>query len=73
MSQFRPILLVQMAKEIRKSTGDERYYATMETITMTLSDRIEAVLARPFKILFYEPILIALTAYMSVRNVSLPR
>jgi len=62
---FEPIILVKMAKEKRKTTGDERYYATMETITMTVSQRVEAVVKRPFMILVQEPILIAITTYMS--------
>lgn len=61
-----------MAKEMRKSTGDERYYAQMETVSMTYSERLEAIIARPFKILFQEPILIAITVYMSVRNLTCP-
>ncbi|KAG8219714.1 major facilitator superfamily domain-containing protein [Butyriboletus roseoflavus] len=62
---FEPILLVKMARERRKNTGDERYYAAMETNSMKFADRIEAILARPFKILFQEPILFVLTIYMS--------
>ena len=62
-----------MAKEKRKATGDERYYATMETISIPLSRRVEAIIGRPFKILFQEPILIAVTAYMSVRSIYVPR
>lgn len=59
-----------MAREIRKNTGDKRYYAAMETNSMTFVDRLEAILARPFKILFQEPILFVLTIYMSVRDIT---
>lgn len=62
---YSPVLLAKKAKEIRKRTGDERYHAAIESQKMTLSQRLETILARPFKILFREPMLIALTLYMS--------
>ena len=67
---FRPVLLVKMARERRKITGDERYYAAMEKNSLKFADRVEAILARPFKILFQEPMLFVLTTYLSVRNIS---
>jgi hypothetical protein len=60
------VLLAKKAKEIRKRTGDEKYHAAIESQKMTLSQRLETILARPFKILFREPMLIAITLYMSV-------
>ncbi len=63
---YKPILLIQKAKKMRKETGDNNYYAPMERETKTLTQQIENVLARPFKILVQEPMLIASTAYMSV-------
>ncbi|KAG2075030.1 polyamine transporter 1 [Suillus decipiens] len=62
---YSPVLLAKKAKEIRKRTGDERYHAAIESQNMTLSQRVESILARPFKVLFREPMLIALTLYMS--------
>ncbi|KAF9022967.1 MFS general substrate transporter [Hymenopellis radicata] len=62
---YKPILLVQKAKKMRKETGDDNYYAPMERETKTVTQQIENVLARPFKILVQEPMLIASTAYMS--------
>lgn len=59
-----------MARERRRITGDERYYAAMERNSLKFADRIEAILARPFKILFQEPMLFVLTIYLSVRNIS---
>lgn len=38
----------------------------MERSTMTVNERIKHVLGRPFSILFQEPMLIAITLYMSV-------
>jgi MFS family permease len=64
---FRPVLLVKVAQRKRQETGDQRYYAAMERETFSILQRIEHILAKPFKILFREPMLIAITAYMSVR------
>lgn len=62
---YTPVLLAKKAKEMRKRTGDERYHAAIESQNMTLSQRLESILARPFKVLFHEPMLIAITLYMS--------
>ncbi len=62
----RPILLVEKARRLRKETGDTRYYAPMERNKKTISQQIENVLGRPFKMLAREPMLIATTVYMSV-------
>jgi MFS family permease len=62
----RPILLVREAKRKRKETGDNRYYAPMERQNIKFIQRIENILARPFNILIHEPMLIAITIYMSV-------
>lgn len=58
---------------MRKETGDERYYAPMERNKISFTKRLEGILARPFKILFLEPMLIAITLYMSVRYLVPPR
>lgn len=63
---YRPVLLVAKAKRLRKETGDERYYAPLERVKRTAVQSLEHTLARPFKMLFTEPMLIAMTAYMSV-------
>ncbi|KAF9569882.1 polyamine transporter 1 [Agrocybe pediades] len=62
---YAPILLVRKARAKRDATGDHRYYATLERQEKSLRKRIEHVLARPFAILFQEPMLIAMTLYMS--------
>ncbi|OAX44363.1 MFS general substrate transporter [Rhizopogon vinicolor AM-OR11-026] len=62
---YAPVLLVKKAKEIRKRTGDEKYHAALELQRLSLAQRMERILARPFKILFTEPMLIAITLYMS--------
>ncbi|KAG6911527.1 hypothetical protein DXG01_011829 [Tephrocybe rancida] len=49
----------------RKETQDDRFYAPMERDIVTPIQRAERVLARPFIIFIQEPMLIALTAYIS--------
>lgn len=56
---------MQKARKMRKETGDDRYYAPMEVTKKTLSQQVEHVLARPFQLLFQEPMLIFSTLYMS--------
>jgi hypothetical protein len=63
-----PVILVKKAQQKRKETGDERYYATFERENFTFVARVEHAVARPFKILFREPMLLAITIYMSVRT-----
>ncbi|KAG7099111.1 hypothetical protein E1B28_000984 [Marasmius oreades] len=62
---YMPILLVQHAQKLRKETGDDRYYAPKEVTKKTLGQQVEHVLLRPFKMLFQEPMLLAMTLYMS--------
>ena len=63
---YGPVLLVRKAQQIRKETGDERYYAPLEASKLPLGPRLYNILAMPFKILFLEPMLIAITVYQSV-------
>lgn len=62
---YGPILLVRKAERLRKETGDSRYYAPMEKRQVSIAKRLEDILAKPFLILFREPMLIAITIYMS--------
>ena len=64
---YGPVILKQKAERLRKETGDSRYYAPIEVEKMSFGRRVNKILAQPFKVLFQEPILIALTLYMSVR------
>ncbi|PIL25367.1 MFS general substrate transporter [Ganoderma sinense ZZ0214-1] len=61
---YAPVLLVKRAQRKRKETGDDRYWAPLERQQMTLSERLKQVLAKPFVVLFTEPMLIAMTLYM---------
>ncbi|KAJ7783659.1 MFS general substrate transporter [Mycena maculata] len=62
---YTPVLLVKKAKKKRLETGDDKYSAPMERTKLSFSQRAEHVVARPFKILFQEPMLLAITVYMS--------
>ncbi|KAJ3829780.1 major facilitator superfamily domain-containing protein [Lentinula raphanica] len=61
---YAPIILVHKAQQRRKE-GDTRCYAPMELTKKTVSQQVEHVLARPFRMLFQEPMLLAATIYMS--------
>ncbi|KAG2141127.1 MFS general substrate transporter [Suillus bovinus] len=63
---YAPIILLHKAEQIRLKTGDHRYHAPLELIqAKQLYKRLEDSLTRPFKIFICEPMLIAVTAYMS--------
>ncbi|KAG2023094.1 multidrug transporter [Coprinopsis cinerea AmutBmut pab1-1] len=62
---YAPILLVKKAEKKRQETGDPRYYAAFERENWGFSKRAYHVLVRPWVIFFTEPMIIALTFYMS--------
>ncbi|PCH34693.1 MFS general substrate transporter [Wolfiporia cocos MD-104 SS10] len=62
---FLPILTVKRAKKLRKETGDDRYWAPLERQKLNFGALAKQTLARPFAVLFQEPILIAISLYMS--------
>lgn len=62
----RPRLSVVAAQKKRKETGDSRYYAPAEQGRVSFSQRSRDILEKPFKVLFSEPMLIAITIYQSV-------
>jgi MFS family permease len=63
---YGPVLLAKKAQRLRKETGDERYYAPIEVRNVPIGRRLYNILAMPFKILFLEPMLLAITIYQSV-------
>ncbi|KAF8908597.1 MFS general substrate transporter [Gymnopilus junonius] len=62
---YTPVLLVYKAKRIRSDTNDTRYYAALERDPLQPLEVFSKVLSLPFKILFNEPMLIAMTIYLS--------
>ncbi|EJF55857.1 MFS general substrate transporter [Dichomitus squalens LYAD-421 SS1] len=62
---YTPILLVRRAEKLRKESGESRYWAPMERRKLAIGQHIKTVVGRPFVILAREPMLIAITVYMS--------
>ncbi|EPS93497.1 hypothetical protein FOMPIDRAFT_1026518 [Fomitopsis schrenkii] len=62
---FIPILTCRKAERLRKETGDNRYWAPFERKKESLGRHVRHVLGRPFLVLAREPMLIAITLYMS--------
>lgn len=64
---YAPILMVKKAKVLRAKFNDDGYYAPIEREDkISLSARLEKIIARPFKMLAQEPMLLAITVYISV-------
>ncbi|KAG8836048.1 hypothetical protein FRC17_010512 [Serendipita sp. 399] len=62
---YGPVILVQKARALRKSTGDERYKAPLELQETRWVESVTRILGRPWKIFFQEGMLIIITFYMS--------
>ncbi|KII83705.1 hypothetical protein PLICRDRAFT_58175 [Plicaturopsis crispa FD-325 SS-3] len=63
---YAPTILVAKARRLRKDTGDARYYAPMERAPqVALRQRVSNILLRPFRIMFREPMLLAINTYLS--------
>jgi hypothetical protein len=58
-------LLKKKAIRLREETGDDRWIAPIELKKVTFKQRVLGIVAKPFRILFTEPMLIAITVYMS--------
>ena len=61
---WAPKLLEQKAKRLRKETGNNELYAEMSN-RQSVVKKLETSLARPFRLLFTQPIIIALAVYMA--------
>ncbi|GJE99509.1 MFS general substrate transporter [Phanerochaete sordida] len=62
---YSPVLLVKMAKRVRQETGDDRYWAPLEKKSTSVQAQLRQVVGTPFVLMASEPVLIALTVYMS--------
>lgn len=63
--QYTPRILQQKAIKLRKSTGEERYYAPIEKLSTSFSSRLNNILVKPFRMLVQEPMLLLVTIHMS--------
>lgn len=63
---YPPTILVRIARQKRKETGDDRWYAPLERRpAQSWAKRVNDILLKPFVILALEPMLMAITIYMS--------
>ena len=63
---YAPTILLKKAKRLRKDTGDLNYYVPFERQDpISFAKRMNNILGKPFAILIREPMLIAITVYMS--------
>jgi hypothetical protein len=62
---YAPTILKRKAERKRKETGDNRWYAPIEAVKVPFGQRVSNILGKPFKLLFTEPMLLAMTIYMA--------
>ncbi|KAF8315819.1 MFS general substrate transporter [Clavulina sp. PMI_390] len=62
---YPPFLLGRKAAQKRKETGDDRWYAPIETRQVPMAQTVANILIKPWKIFFMEPILIAINIYVA--------
>jgi multidrug resistance protein len=63
---YTPTLLSRRAKNLRKSTGDDKFVTEEDLDLRPLSQRLKLFLLRPFQLLFQELIVFFISVYMSV-------
>ncbi|MCJ1414015.1 hypothetical protein MMC32_000340 [Xylographa parallela] len=62
---YAPCLLIAKAVAIRKATANWGVHAKQEEVEVDLADLVEKYFTRPLKLLFTEPIIFAISLYMS--------
>ncbi|KAF2234594.1 MFS general substrate transporter [Viridothelium virens] len=62
---YPPVILVQKASELRRRTRNWGIHARQEEIEVDLRELLEKNLSRPLRMLFTEPIVLALSIYMA--------
>lgn len=70
--QYTPLLLQRKARKLRRETGDARYWAPLDKKSTKFKALAYNVLLDPFKMLFEEPMLLAITVYLSLYVPSMP-
>ncbi|KAL4791444.1 major facilitator superfamily domain-containing protein [Aspergillus venezuelensis] len=63
--KYAPVILVSKAKEMRRTTGNWGIHAKQEQTELNLHDLIVNNLGRPLQMLFIEPLILAVTVYLS--------
>lgn len=62
---YAPVILKRKAARIRKETQDDRYKAPLDLVKLDARALFQGTLAKPFILLVQEPMLLAITIYMS--------
>lgn len=62
------MILARKARRLRRETGDNKWWAPLEKQHKPFLEQAKFILSRPFALLFAEPMLVAITFYMSVRT-----
>jgi hypothetical protein len=62
---YAPYLEKKRAAKLRKETGDDRYYARIEINKESTGAILHGLLVKPWIMLVQEPMLLAITLYMS--------
>lgn len=62
---YSPVLLKKKARRLRKETGDQRYYHPHEAVKIDPKSIFTKHLARPFLMLFTEPVVTCIALYAS--------
>lgn len=70
---YPPVLLAQKAARIRRETGDERWYAPIESERgqVKLGEKVKDIVVKPWEIFFAEPMLILIHMYTAVSRLLL--
>ncbi|CAK7262814.1 hypothetical protein SEPCBS119000_000176 [Sporothrix epigloea] len=63
---YHPVLLRNKARQLRKETGDDRYYAALERNKDSVAATVGRALKRPCELLVRELMILALTLYSAV-------
>ncbi|KAH8202443.1 hypothetical protein TruAng_003428 [Truncatella angustata] len=63
---YHPIKLREKARSLRKETGDERWRAPMEKSEKSIARTVGYSLLRPFQLLIFEPMCLALDIFSAI-------
>ncbi|KAK2591490.1 hypothetical protein QQS21_010810 [Conoideocrella luteorostrata] len=63
---YHPILIRNKARNLRKSTGDDRWIAPTEKVQKSVARAVGRSLLRPFQLLFFEPMCLNLCIFSAL-------
>jgi MFS family permease len=62
---YAPTILKRKAKRRRMETGNDKWRAPLEVVSVPLTERLSEIIGKPFKLFFQEPMLFAITMYLA--------